>query len=63
MIENSYRKNMMELLKGKHEGKILDFSVCLQVIELGPTGGSNKERQIFGQLELTGRSTSKVKTV
>lgn len=43
--------NMTDLLKGKHVGKILDLSVWFHVVGLGPTGGSNKKRQIVGQLE------------
>lgn len=40
----------MDLLKNEHVGKRLDFPVCFQVVELGPTGSSNKERHIFGSV-------------
>lgn len=43
-------KHLMNLLKSEHVGNRLDFSVCFQVVELGPTGGSNRERHIFGSV-------------
>lgn len=48
--KNNHREKHNErddLLKGEHAGMRSDFSVCFQVVELGPTGGS-KKRQIIG---------------
>lgn len=44
-------KHLMNLLKSENIGNRLDFSVGFQVVELGPTGGSNRERHILGSVE------------
>lgn len=36
--------DVINLLKDEHVGKSFDFSVHFQVVELGPTGGSNKKK-------------------
>lgn len=39
--------NVIDFLKSEHVGKKFNFSVCFQIVELGPTGGSNKKRHII----------------
>lgn len=44
-------KHLMNLLKSENIGNRLAFSVGFQVVELGPTGRSNRERHILGSVE------------